>query len=63
MKIDVESYEFQVLLGAENTIRKYKPVLYIEIFDFETSPIIPFIKNLGYDNILPRPEHNYLCFP
>ena len=61
MKIDVESYEFKVLIGAENTICKYKPALYIEIFDFETSPIIPFIKNLGYDTILPRPECNYLC--
>jgi FkbM family methyltransferase len=61
IKIDVEGLEYQVVLGAENIIRKYKPALYIEIFDFDTSPIVPFIKNLGYDTIVKRPECNYLC--
>ena len=60
IKIDVESHEFQVLLGAENIINKYKPAMYIEIFDFETSPIIPFLKKHGYNTILKRPECNYL---
>ncbi len=59
IKIDVEMYEYQVLLGAEKTIRKYKPSMYIEIFDFETSPIIPFLTEMGYTT-QPRPEHNYL---
>ena len=61
IKIDVEGHEYNVLLGAENTIRKYKPALYIEIFDIETTPIIPFIKSIGYNVILERPECNYLC--
>jgi len=61
IKIDVEGHEYNVLLGAENTIRKYKPALYIEIFDIETTPIIPFIKSIGYNMILERPECNYLC--
>ena len=61
IKIDVELFEYQVILGAENTIRKHKPALYIEIFDFDTSPIIPFIKNIGYNTIIERPECNYLC--
>jgi FkbM family methyltransferase len=60
IKLDVELYEFQVLLGAVNTISKYKPAMYIEIFDFENSPIIPFLKDIGYNTILPRPESNYL---
>lgn len=33
IKIDVEGYEPLVLEGARNTIRVYKPVLYIEITD------------------------------
>lgn len=31
IKIDVEGHEFKVLQGAENSIRKNKPVLFIEI--------------------------------
>lgn len=31
MKIDVEGFEYQVLLGAENFIRRYKPSIIIEI--------------------------------
>ena len=33
IKIDVEGFEFNVLRGAMNTIRKYSPVLYIELDD------------------------------
>jgi len=59
IKIDVEGHEYQVLLGAEKTIRTYKPSMYIEIFDFETSPIIPFLKEIGY-RVISKPESNYL---
>lgn len=31
IKIDVEGYELNVLLGAENTIREHKPMLFMEI--------------------------------
>jgi len=30
MKIDVESSEYEMLLGAEQTIRKHRPVIYVE---------------------------------
>ena len=47
IKIDVESFELKVLQGAENTIRKYKPIMYIEVCDPEA---YTFIENLdiGY---------------
>jgi FkbM family methyltransferase len=47
IKIDVETYEHKVLQGAENTIRKYKPIMYIEMCDPEA---YKFIENLdiGY---------------
>jgi len=47
IKIDVESFELKVLQGAENTIRKYKPIMYIEVCDPEA---YKFIENLdiGY---------------
>ena len=47
IKIDVESFEHKVLQGAENTIRKLKPIMYIEMSDPEA---YTFIDNLdiGY---------------
>ena len=35
MKIDVEWFELRVLQGAEQTIRKHKPVMYIEMHDMQ----------------------------
>ena len=43
MKIDVEWFELRVLQGAENTIRKHKPIMYIEMHDTQA---YTFIKNL-----------------
>lgn len=47
IKIDVETYEHKVLQGAVNTIRKHKPIMYIEMSDPEA---YTFIENLdiGY---------------
>lgn len=33
IKIDVENFEYQVFLGAENLIRKNKPYIYCELWD------------------------------
>jgi len=35
IKIDVENFEFQVLQGAEELLRKHKPILFCEIWDNE----------------------------
>lgn len=59
MKVDVEEHEFEVLLGAENTIKMHKPSLYVEILHYEKSPVVPWLTNMGY-RVIPRPEHNYL---
>jgi len=32
IKIDVEGHEFQVLKGSQETIDKYKPIIYIEVW-------------------------------
>jgi FkbM family methyltransferase len=44
IKIDVEGFEYHVLKGAECTIRKYKPILFIELND----------KNLEYQGCTPE---------
>lgn len=33
IKIDVEGHEFEVLEGATETIRKYQPIIYIEVWE------------------------------
>jgi len=47
IKIDVESFEHKVLQGAENTIRKHKPIMYIEMCDPEAYTFIDNL-NIGY---------------
>jgi FkbM family methyltransferase len=55
IKIDVEGAEFGVLKSAEGILRKFKPVLLIEIHTFALhsfgvveSDIIKYLKGLGY---------------
>jgi hypothetical protein len=59
MKLDVEGHEYEVLKGAERTIREWHPALYVEIFGYDKSPIPEFLQGLGY-SAQERPEHNYL---
>lgn len=55
--IDTEGYEYYVLKGAEQTIRKYKPVLVVEFhtknltnkfFNYPMSKTEEFLNSLGY---------------
>lgn len=55
IKIDVEGFEFKVLLGGKKTIEKFKPILFIELVEEnlldnhqDPSALIQWIKNFGY---------------
>ena len=51
IKIDVESYEYEVLKGAENTIKMNKPIIAIEIlktYQPNYKKIVKYIHKLGY---------------
>ena len=52
IKIDVEGHEFNILKGAVETLRKFKPTLLIEIeqrhHQFPISQIDDFLFDLGY---------------
>ncbi|HSV30049.1 MAG TPA: FkbM family methyltransferase, partial [Candidatus Omnitrophota bacterium] len=49
MKVDVEGMEQQVLLGAAETIRRCKPILYLENDRRQNSPeLIRLITGMGY---------------
>lgn len=45
MKIDVQGLEYQVLKGAENTLKKYHPILLIESID---DRILTYLQQFGY---------------
>lgn len=57
--LDMEGYEFNALKGGEETIKKYRPVLCVELFDqwlgrFNTTPaeVEDYITNiLGYTRV------------
>jgi FkbM family methyltransferase len=51
MKIDVEGYERNVVLGAKNTIAASKPLLLIE-YNGIRNPILADLKRLGYRRAL-----------
>ena len=52
IKIDVEGFERNVLLGARETIRRFRPVLLVEIEELHTGERIEetldFVRGLGY---------------
>jgi FkbM family methyltransferase len=58
--IDTEGFEYFVLLGAQNTIRKYKPPMIVEFhhknlsqkfFNYPMSKTEEYLNNLGYQYI------------
>ncbi len=50
MKIDVEGFEFEVLLGAVNTIRKYRPIIHIELWEINSSTkCLELLTELNYE--------------
>ena len=47
IKIDVEDHEYKVLRGAQKTIEKYKPIIYIELNDLHATVFLAAL-NIGY---------------
>lgn len=57
IKIDVESYELEVLQGAHSTIKRCKPILYIEDDRMEKRSVLrDYITELGYKYELTQPS-------
>ncbi len=50
IKIDVENFEYQVLLGAKELLIKHTPIIYCELWDNEVRPqVITYLSGLNYD--------------
>jgi len=76
VKIDVENFELQALAGMQNTLKKYKPVVFIESFesghgyklhekyDSNAPKVREFFKNMGgYDEAITTDYINWLFVP
>jgi FkbM family methyltransferase len=61
IKIDVEGMEIQVLDGAINTIRRCRPVLYVEFLKCDKAALQRRIADLGYE--IQKKGFNILCIP
>ena len=55
LKIDVEGYEYQVLLGASHILKEFRPTILIELYDdllracgSSTSEVIAWLRTMGY---------------
>jgi len=50
IKIDVENFEYYVLKGGVELLKKHKPVIYCELWDNEKRKLsLDLLKSIGYD--------------
>jgi len=62
LKIDVEGMETKVLEGAVETIKRCKPIIFIEFLKSDVNVLTTQIQKLGYE-IKEVLTENFLCFP
>jgi FkbM family methyltransferase len=49
IKLDVENFEYFVLLGAQNVLKMYRPIVYTELWENENrSKCFELMQSLGY---------------
>lgn len=70
VKIDVEGFEYQVLLGGQNTLRKFKPVVIMETdkkfalrrYGVGDQQAEIYLQSLGYQKVEHmRPDTIFVC--
>lgn len=60
IKIDVEGYEYNLLLGARETLKKHSPVIFIEIFDNKFKATNKLLEEYGYKMETTVAPYNYI---
>lgn len=59
-KIDVEGHTLPLLKGAERTLARCKPALFIELYDHERAQCTAILENLGYGPARDFGDSNFL---
>ena len=55
IKIDVENFEYEVFLGAENMLKNDKPIIYCELWDNQNRlDCFGYLQGLGYETMVLR---------
>ena len=65
VKIDIEGFEYDALLGMTETLRKYKPYIMIEIWPANQEKTFSLLKELGYhvDSVdVPGGDCEFICY-
>jgi FkbM family methyltransferase len=52
IKCDVEGHELNVFTGAEQTIRRYRPVVQFEAILADAGDVFDFFRSLGYSGVM-----------
>jgi len=60
VKIDVEGFECKVLAGGSSFFQKYKPVVFIESWEWNAAKTDSILRSYGYRRIRQVDEINYL---
>jgi len=66
IKIDVDSFDYEVLMGANNILKKLKPMVVVElnqalnIRGYNKEQVIEYMKNIGYNNINCLDNENFV---
>ncbi len=60
IKIDVEGYEYKVLVGAKETLKKYSPVIILECYDDHFEEVNSLLNDYGYERIKVWPNFNHV---
>ena len=60
IKIDVEGFEYDVLIGAQNILKNYSPVVWIEIFPENYIKVTKLLNKLSYKKFEKLDEKNFI---
>ena len=60
MKIDIEGHEYYAIKGMENTLKKYKPPIFIEIFPDNYEKVKTLLKEFQYEETEDLHDANYI---
>lgn len=60
LKIDVEGFEYDLLLGAKDVLVKYSPIILVESFKNEFERVNKLLESYGYKLKESFPGYNYL---